>query len=418
MRPAIPISGFPAAAVLAATLAACGAPRDDGVPVVTLYYAPEQQLQAIVDACTRRAGGRYRIVHHVLPRHADEQRVQLARRLAAGDDGMDVLGLDVTWTPELANAGWIREWTGSHRDEAEAGTLEAPLRSARWQGRLYAAPKNTNVQLLWYRGDLVTTPPRTWDELIAAARHLRAAGRPYRVLATGARYEGLVVLFNTLVASAGGRLVGDDGRTAVVDEGAVTALDTLRRFTTAGVTSASFANAMEDDVRLAFQTGDAAFQLNWPYVWAAMRTAAPELASTVRWARYPAVDAGRPSRVTIGGFNLAVSTFSRRPDDAFEAALCLRNAEHQKQSALHAGVPPTLAALYDDPELAAAYPMRDLIRAELADGATRPATPAYQNVSAVLAATLSAAADHDPATVARGLHTELQAALESRSVLP
>ena len=83
------------AAVLPATACVTG---DDGIPEITLYYAPEENLQQVVDECTARAEGRYRISYQVLPRGADDQRVQMVRRLAAEDTDLDILGLDVTWT--------------------------------------------------------------------------------------------------------------------------------------------------------------------------------------------------------------------------------------------------------------------------------------------------------------------------------
>jgi multiple sugar transport system substrate-binding protein len=410
-----------AAAVLAALfmlpVAAC-ASGDGGVPVINLYYAPEENLPEVVDECNQQAEGRYRIDYQVLPRGADDQRVQMVRRLAAEDPDMDVLGLDVTWTQEFASAQWVLEWTGDNQAEAEAGTLAAPLESARYEDRLYAAPKNTNVQLLWYRTDLVDEPPATWDELITSAQQLRDAGEPYQVITMGAEYEGLVVLYNTLTASAGGQIVNEEGTEAVFDEGAVQALEVLQRFATAGVTSPSFTNAMEDDARLEFQSGEAAYQLNWPFVYPAMQESVPELAENVGWARYPAVDAGTGSRVTVGGYNLAVSAYSRHPEEAFEAALCLRNPEHQLFSAVNDGVPPTIESVYDDPEMAEAYPMRDEILAELREASNRPLTPAYQNVSTVISTTLSPPSAIEPEQTADRLRQQVQRALESRGVLP
>jgi multiple sugar transport system substrate-binding protein len=407
-----------AALAVLAPVSACGSGDDTGVPTINLYHAPEQNLEKVVEDCNQQAGGRYRIVYRVLPRGADDQRVQLVRRLAASDSGMDVLGLDVTWTQEFASAEWILEWTGEQKAQAEQGTLAGPLESARYQDKLFAAPKNTNVQLLWYRTDLVPEPPRTWDEMIQVAQRLKAENKPYQVITMGAQYEGLVVLYNTMVASAGGRILDDEGAKVVFDDGAVKALDLLRRFATAGVTNPSFSNMIEDDARLSFQSGDGAFQLNWPFVYPAMQEGAPELAKNVRWARYPGVDAGQPSKVTIGGANVAVSAYSKYPQESFEAALCLRNAEHQKFSAINDGVPPTIESVYADPEMAEAYPMRDVILEELRDAATRPLTPAYQNLSTVLSATLSPPADIDPQKAAEELRGSIQDALESKGVLP
>jgi len=397
-------------------LAACG--DSGGVPVITLYYAPEENLPQVVEECTQAAEGRYRIDYRLLPRGADDQRVQMVRRLAAEDPDMDILGLDVTWTQEFASAEWILEWTGENQAEAEEGTLPVPLESARYEGRLYAAPKNTNVQLLWYRTDLVDEPPQTWDEMIEMAQELRAGGEPYQVITTGAQYEGLVVLYNTLVASADGQILNEEGTEAVFDQGAVAALELLQRFATAGITSPSFENAMEDDARLEFQAGNGAFQLNWPFVYPALQEGAPDLAENVGWARYPTVDPAVPSRVTIGGYNLAVSAFSRYPEEAFEAALCLRNAEHQLFSAVNDGVPPTIESVYDEPEMADAYPMRDTIREELEEAAVRPLTPAYQNVSTVISEALSPPASIEPEQTAEQLRDQVNDALESRGVLP
>jgi trehalose/maltose transport system substrate-binding protein len=407
-----------AAIAVAVAATACGAGEGSGPPTINLYYAPEENLHQVVDACNAQAQGRYRISYQVLPRGADDQRTQMVRRLAAQDDGMDVLGLDVTWTPEFASAEWILEWTGEHKAEAEQGTLAAPLESARYQDKLFAAPKNTNTQLLWYRKDLVERPPQTWDEMITRAQQLKREGKPYQVITMGAQYEGLVVLYNTLVASAGGHILNDDGTEVVFDGGAVTALDLLQRFASAGITNPSFTNSKEDDARLQFQSGDGAFQLNYPFVYPAMQQGAPDLARNVGWARYPAVTADTPSKVTIGGYNLAISRYSKHPDESFDAALCLRNAGSQRFSAINDGVPPTIESVYADAEMDTAYPMKNEILAELRDAAIRPSTPAYQNVSTVMSAMLSPPSTIKPQEVADELRVSTEDALESRGVLP
>lgn len=407
-----------AAAIVATALGACGSGDDGGPPVVNLYYAPEESLEKVVDACNEQAQGRYRIEYQVLPREADDQRTQMVRRLAAEDSGMDVLGLDVTWTQEFASAGWVQEWTGQNRAEAERGVLAGPLATAQYEGRLYAATKNTNTQLLWYRSDLVPDPPATWDEMIEVSQRLKAEGKPHEILATGAQYEGLVVLYNTMVVSAGGNMLSPDGTEALFDAGAVQALALLERLATAGVTDQSFTNAREDDIRRQFQSGTGAFQVNWPFVYAAMQSDAPDMAKNVKWARLPSVVPGQPSKATIGGFNLAVSSYSKHPAEAFEAALCLRSPENQKFSAINSGVPPTIESIYADPEMAEAYPMRDDILAALRDPGLRPPTPAYQNLSTVVSSVLSPPSDIEPERTAERLRKLIDDALQSQGVLP
>jgi len=407
-----------AAIALVAPLAACGSDDNGGIPVLNLYQFPVEHMQDLIDQCNQQAAGKYKIVYQVLPRTAYDQRVQMVRRLAAKDDSMDILGMDVTWTLEFASAKWIREVTGADKTEVENGTLPGPLASAQYEGKLYAAPNNTNVQLLWYRKDLVPDPPKTWDEMIQMSLQLKQQGKPYQILTMGAQYEGLVVLFNSLVASAGGHVVSDDGKTAVMDAGTLKALQVMKTFSTAGVTSPSFANMIEDDVRHAFQNGEGAFQLNWPYVWASMQKETPDLAKNVAWARYPAIDANTPSVTTIGGANLAVSAYSKYPQQAFEAVQCLRGPAAQKYLAINAGQAPSIEAVYNDPDMTEAYPMKATLLEELKNAAPRPRTPAYQNLSTVVAAELSPPASIQPPAVQKSLKTSIQDAIDSKGVLP
>jgi multiple sugar transport system substrate-binding protein len=425
------LAAVSAAAVMAAGLVtACGSA---GGTKINIYYAPEDNFQAVVDNCNAQAGGRYQIVYNKLPRGADGQREQMVRRMAAGDQGLDILGLDVTWVPEFAEAGWIEEWTGANKEQAQRDVLPGPLETATWNGKLYAATKNTNVQLLWYDDRITPKPPQTWDEMIAQAEQLKAQGKPHEVLFTGAQYEGLVVVYNTLVESAGGRILSDDGRSVVMDAGATRALEILERVSSSGITDPSLTNQKEDEVRQAFQRGGGAFELNWPFVYASYVKEKKADAGHFKWARYPSVEPGRPARTTIGGYDLAVSSYSQRKPQAFEAALCLRSPGNQKFSALKDGVPPTIESVYrdtspleartpanadDNPTMTDKYPMKDTILEAVRDAAVRPLTPAYQNASTVLSKVLSPPSAIDPRSTADLLRAQLADALQSKGVIP
>ena len=122
------------ATALVASLAACSS----GPPgiVINLYGgASELGFDKIIAACNEQAAGRYTIVGNLLPSDADGQRDQFVRRLAAQDAGMDMLGMDVTWTAEFAEAGWIRELTPEQKAPANADTLEPPIRLGDLEGQ-------------------------------------------------------------------------------------------------------------------------------------------------------------------------------------------------------------------------------------------------------------------------------------------
>jgi len=338
--------------------------------------------------------------------------------LAAADPTMDILGLDVTWEAEFSEAGWILPWTGKYKQEAEAGTLKVPLETATWRGKLVAVPYNSNTQLLWYRSDLVKTPPTTWDQMISDAEQLAKQGKPHLIEIQGAQYEGVTVWFNTLVASAGGSILTPDSSKANPGQPWLTALGTMKKLATSVAADPSLPVQMEDQNRLAMEAGTAAFELNYPYVYPAMKADNPTLFKNFKWALYPGIIPGQPARVTIGGIDLAVSKYSPHPDLSFQAALCLRNKENQLNAAVKGGLPPTLEALYHDPAMFPDYPFHAEILTSLQNASVRPKTPAYQSVSIVISHHVSPPAGIDPPATQQAMTAEINEALQSKLVIP
>jgi multiple sugar transport system substrate-binding protein len=410
-----------AAVVVGLVLAACGGgTASSATPTINLYIYPDGSgaVQQAIDTCNAASGGRYQISYQTLPTGADGQRQQLVRRLAAHDSSMDVLGLDVTWAPEFAQAGWILEWTGANQTQATTGTLLGPLATATYNGKLYAAPFNSNTQLLWYRSDLVPTPPTTWDEMINMSIALAQQGKPHYIEIQGNQYEGITVWFNSLLASAGGSVLTPDGSAPAMGAPAITALTTMHQLGTSVAADPSLSVQMENDNRLAMESGTAAFELNYPFVYPSMKADRPDLFPNFKWAPWPAVTAGQPAHVTIGGINLAVSAYSKHPDLAFEAALCLRNRDNQLVGAIKGGVPPSLSDLYTDPTLVAAYPFAADIQASLATAAVRPLTPVYQNLSIVISHAVSPPSSINPQSAESAMVSELKDALASKGLVP
>ncbi|MEV4642097.1 ABC transporter substrate-binding protein [Actinoplanes sp. NPDC049548] len=403
-------------AALVTPVAACSSgPKGT---VVNLYGgASGVGFDKIINDCNQRAAGRYTIVGNLLPSDADGQRDQFVRRLAAHDDGMDLLGMDVTWTAEFAEAKWIRELTGDQKAQAIKDTLQPPIDTATWKDKLYGVPRTTNVQLLWYRKSLVPTPPKTFDEMITMAQQLKAAGKPYEIGFTAAQYEGYVVNVNNLITAEGGTLVNEDSSAPTIDDKTVQALTLLKRLSTSGVTSASLSNAQEPEVFADLQAGRSAFSLNWPYVLSAMRDANPELVDDLGYAPYPSVD-GSPPKVTLGGMNYAISSFSKHPQEAFEAAMCLRDQKNALSAALDAGDVPALATVFQLPEFQKAYPMADVMKAELQAAVPRPVSPVYQNISTLVSTTLSPPQKIDPQKAADKLRDSIQDAIDGKGIVP
>lgn len=416
---------LPAALALAAAplLAACGGGgggSGGGTATLNWYVFPEHSGAFTTAAanCSRQSHGAYTIKINTLPNDADGQRQQLVRRLAAKDSSLDILGLDVTWEAEFAQAGWIVPFTGAQRAAVVTGTLPSTLNTGIWKGQLVAAPLNTNTQLLWYRKDLVPHPPTTWAEMIAQATALAKQGKPHYIEVQGAQYEGYTVLFNTLVASAGGSVLTPDSQHVSLGQPAVQAAAAIHALAHSPAADPSWSNQREDDNRLAFESGNAAFELNYPFIYPSALQNAPAIAKNLGWAQYPSLVAGQPSHPTIGGNDLAVSAYSKHKDAAFNAILCLRNRDNQVRNAVKGGLPPTIESLYTDPSfINGGYPFAPAILTALKNGSVRPKTPAYQSVSLQISYTLSPPSSISSGKVAT-LRGRINDALNSKGLVP
>lgn len=458
--------GAVALAVVSAASALSGCGRDDGR--VISFYTPAGDAAAfgtLAQRCSDEFGGRFTIRHFSLPRSTDDQRIQLARRLSANDHAIDIIAMDVIWTAEFAEAGWVLPLSDDPAQralaDASADTLAGPLSTATWRHRLYAAPFTTNTQLLWYRPDLMEKPPPTWDGMVEEATRLHAAGGPSWIGVQANQNEAVVVWFNTLLESAGGQVLSDDGRTVTLTDtpqhraATVKALQIMKSVATAPGADPSVTRSDAGTARLALEQGKSALEVNWPYALASMLENAvkggvpflplnrrPDLAGSINsgglftpterqfreaydasrkvfgFAPYPSVQAGQPAKVTIGGLNLAVSAASRHKAEAYQAIRCLRSPVNEKHVSLAGGWPAVRTSLYADPQFQAKYPMYEIIRRQLTDPAVRLATPAYQSVSTRIAATLAPITRIDPERTADELAVQVRKAVGGKGLLP
>jgi multiple sugar transport system substrate-binding protein len=381
----------------AAALAACTR-GEPALPTLSWYVNPDNGGQARLAArCEAEAGGRFRLRVHELPRDATQQREQLVRRLAAKDASIDLMSLDLPFVAEFAAAGFLRPFTADEAAPLADGVLDAPLASATWRGRLFAAPFVANAQLLWYRRSVArragvdpAAGPVTWEDLVRAAERTGTT-----VEAQGKRYEGYLVWIHALVASAGGALLldpeaGRDARPGLAAPAGERAAAVIRRLASSSAANPALSTADEEATRAAFQAERGGFMVNWSYVFGAARDAVaagaldPAVAGDIGWARYPRVDAEAPSRPPLGGIDLAVGAFGRHPALAVEAIRCLTSARRQAEYMVDSKNPASRAAVYDAPEVRAVFPMADLVRESIRDAAPRPATPYYSDVAAAV----------------------------------
>ena len=254
-----------------------------------------------------------RVELQVTPDSADQRHQLYVQWLNARAPTPDVLQLDVIWMSEFAAAGWILPLDAFEPDVDDF--LPAALAAARWRGALYAIPWFVDVGLLYWRTDLLEPAPRSLAELRQMALRLREADSTrFGLVWPGARYEGLVTVFLEHLAAFGGGILDARGRVIVDDPAAIRALDLHgergQRRSRCPLVCATW---QEEQVRFAFQNGEAAFMRNWPYAWTLLQDESrSRVARRFAVAPFPAGTGGQPA-AALGGAQLAIKRGAPTP---------------------------------------------------------------------------------------------------------
>ena len=391
------LSAFVALVAASMTLSACTGGEEEAAGTELSFFVfnePSGAFQAAADKCSTESNGEYTITFEFLPADADGQREQLVRRLGAEDPSIDIIGMDVIWTAEFANAGWIQPWEGKLASQVTENVFDSVVEGASFEDTLYTAPFTSNTQLLWYRKDRVEQVPKTWEEMLAESERI---GEDGLIQVQADEYEGFVVWANTMIESAGTKVLEGPETVGLEQEATEAAIETMARFASSAAAAPDIDTSTEDTARLSFEAGGASFMLNYPFVFPSAKENAPDVFEQLEATTYPAVVEGEPSAPPLGGINLGISEFSDNSELAFEAAACLVQPENQLEAAKLGGLPPTREDLYEDKAIEEAYPgFSDLIKESIDAAAPRPVTPAYTDLSLALQTALHPIGDVDP----------------------
>jgi trehalose/maltose transport system substrate-binding protein len=328
------------------------------------------------------------------PESATDRYGLLLQAFEAQSPDIDVMQVDVIWPGDLAeHLVDFNEYGGA---EAVADDFSAIVTNNTVDGRLVGLPWFTDGGLLYWRTDLLEkygydAPPATWDELEEMAQTIqdgeRAEGNQdfWGFVWQGKAYEGLTCdALEWVYSNGGGTIVSPDKVITINNEAAASALD--RAYGWIGTISPpGVTGFQEEDSRAVFQGGNAAFMRNWPYAYSLGQADDSPVKGNIAVGALPGAEAGQ-SAATLGGWQMGVSQYSDNIEGAVEFAKWMTSAEIQKERALTNSNIPTKAALYEDPEIAAAYPWMPNLLPVFQSAVARPSTasaPKYNEVSTI-----------------------------------
>ncbi len=322
-----------------------------------------------------------------LPGQADAQHSEMLSRAQSGRQPVDIYNLDVISVAEFAKGDHLRPLERTDT----GGFLAGPLSTCRYADRLWALPFNSDAGLLFYRTDLVPSPPTTWtamsDDIARAFGAAPATRDP--LLAAGyagqlADYEGLTVNALEAIWAAGGDVVDGDGH-VVIDSPPARAglrwLATGLQRSNPQVILEQSASFDETQSTHAFYDHKVVFLRMWPVAYRTLQ--APPTNQPAGSGPPPFGVSRLPGPSTLGGQDLALASGTRRPRAAQALIEFLTSERSQQILFERGGFAATREIVYHDAAVIDKYRYAPVLLDAVRAARPRPVTPHYARFTEV-----------------------------------
>ena len=345
----------------------------------------EADVRAMTEAFTK-ANPDIKVNLEFVPYEGLHDKTVLAQ--GAGN-AYDVVLFDVIWPAEFAANNVLVDVSSKITDEMKAGVLPGAWTTVKYDGKFYGMPWILDTKYLFYNKEIlakagIANPPKTWEELAADAKIIKDKGILASPIAwSWAQAEAAICDYTTLVSAFGGDFL-KDGKPAFQSGGGLDALKYMVDSYTSGITNPNSKEFLEEDVRKVFENGDAAFALNWTYMYnMANDPKDSKVAGKVGVVPAPGVAGKSEASAVNGSMGLGVTTVSKHQDEAWKYVVFMTSQATQNAYAKLSL--PIWASSYEDP--AVTKGQEELIAAAkvgLAAMYPRPTTPKYQEISVAL----------------------------------
>ena len=371
-----------------ATACSSSSPQASSSGTVTIEFATqglgaEESATNAAIAGFERANPNIKVKDFVLSSNTSDALQQLTEQFVAGSGTPDVIESDVIYPATFAQSGWILPLNQFHPDMNKF--FAGQVASVTYKGQFYGMPWFTNAQGVFYRTDLVPTPPTTPQQLVTDAEQAMKKDPSLKegLAFEGDKYEGVICNYIDFLGGFGGSLDASNLNTPANVQALQFMQDAIYKYK---IAPAAVTGWQESNVQNAFLSGQAAFALNWPYIFPLADAKGSSLAGKVAWMPFPSAT-GHP-QAALGGDDLVINAKSQHVAADWKFIQYMDSAQVQIARAVSAGDAPALQAAYSG-SLYSKVPYFKQAEKVFAVTAPRPVTPAYPKISADLQTMLS-----------------------------
>jgi multiple sugar transport system substrate-binding protein len=264
--------------------------------------------------------------------------------MASTPPAYDVFLVDDIWFAEFADKGYLMDITSRVPAGTKDGIFTAAWDVSEVAGTVYGMPWLLDQKYFFYNEDLLqqagfSAPPKTWEELIEQSKVMKEKGIvEYPIVWSWGQYEAAICDWVTLLFGNGGTLVDDQGNPTFNNEVGVKTLEWMLKTIDDGITNPASVSYVEEDVRNVFSQGQAAFALNWNYMYDLANNQADQsqITGKVKVALMPAfADGGVESATIDGSMGIGIAATSANADAAWGYVEYLTSKDVQDRYSAH-----------------------------------------------------------------------------------
>lgn len=325
-----------------------------------------------------------------LPRYTTDRFERYSLWLTAQNEDIDLYRTETTWAPQLSDH--MMDLTEAAAEVIEDHFPQA-IAAQTVAGRLIAIPMTADAPALFYRKDLlekhVEAVPSTWSEMAQTARIIQDAERldgnkeMVGFIFQGALGEDLTSnALEWIKSHGGGQIVESDGTISINNTKAAAALKVVGSWI-GFISPESVLSLSEEDAREIWQAGNSVFFRGWSNEFDLGNSGQSSIKDNFEVTTLPVGEGGITSAATLGGMSIAVSRYTKNPEEAKALALFLSSNELQKQRAIALGYLPSIASLYNNVQVTSARPVVPRWKEMFRNVVPRPAAATRKNYDIV-----------------------------------
>jgi multiple sugar transport system substrate-binding protein len=328
------------------------------------------------------------------------QGAYLGKVLDAKDSALDIFMIDITQPRRYASKGWI-EPLNEHLGEPTkvlADHLPVYRTTNVVDGKIVAMPGFADAMFIYFRRDLLekhgVREPRTWDQLAIAAKKIQAAEKNPALQGLsiqGAPIEGAVCTFLLPMWSKGGDIADSNGKLKMDLPMAQAGVEQWLKLVDQGVIAKNVSEIKTGDTVNDFKAGNVIFAINWGFAWDRFQADADtKVKGKVDVMPMMRVADGNKSATCIGGWQWAVSAFSKNKAIAAKLVGFMSTPDASKLLAVEGSLLPAFSSVYTEPAYTAKVPWASGAGVIATFGRSRPVSARYPEVSEIVRTSMSA----------------------------